>query len=147
MKRLAACLLCLAAALPAARADTLMAAKTCDLRTAMDDIALAAANHDYAFVKMQPLDSALVKRGFEDPGIRIVFIGNAQLHAQARAADPRLLELLPLRLTLVRKGDEVTVMSDNLAPWKQAIDAGPGRALLERIEADLAAILADFRSQ
>ncbi len=146
MKRLAAFLLGLALA-TGAWADTLMAAKTTDLRTALDDLALAAANHDYQFVKVQALDSALVKRGFEDPGVRIVFIGNADLVAQAQATDPRLLEFLPIRLTLVKRGDEVTVMSDNLTPWKQVIDQGPGRTLLDRIERDLAAILDDFRAQ
>lgn len=153
MTRRAACLAgLLAGALATALAtgawaDTLMAAKTCDLRTALDDLTLAAANHDYQLVKLQPLDHALVKRGFDDPGIRILFIGHAGIVAQAQAADPRLLELLPLRLTLVRKGDEITVMSDDLAPWKQAIGPGPGRDVLARIEADLAAILTDFRAQ
>jgi hypothetical protein len=146
VKRLAAFLLSLAL-VSGALADTIMAAKTTDLRGALDDLALAAANRDYQIVKVQPLDNALVKRGFANPGVRLVFIGNAQVVAQAGDADPRLLEFLPIRLTLVQRGTEVTVMSDDLTPWKQAIDQGPGRALLDRIEADLVAILADFRTQ
>jgi hypothetical protein len=70
-------------------ADPLMVSKPVDMRRAMDDVALAAANHDLVLVKVQPIDTALAKRGFENPHMRLLFIGSESAVRWAEAAEPR----------------------------------------------------------
>lgn len=137
--------LCLGAA-PAPGAP-LMVAKTVELRQAIDDLTLAAANHGMQLVKVQPIDTALVKRGFDNPHVRIVFIGSETAVRWAEAADPLLLNLLPLRLTLVQRDEQVVVMSDDLEPWKAQFPQGPARQVLHGWEVELAELLRDFASQ
>jgi len=48
-------------------ATPLMASKTVDMRQAMDDLTVAAMNHGMQLVKVQPIDTAMVKRGFDNP--------------------------------------------------------------------------------
>lgn len=105
MKRL---LLLLALTLPV-EAAPLSAGKTADMRQAMDDITVAAANHDLVLVKMQPIDTALAKRGFDNPHLRILFIGSESAVRWAEETEPRLLNLLPLRLTLIDRDGRITV--------------------------------------
>ncbi|HRH80310.1 MAG TPA: hypothetical protein PLW81_04630 [Thiobacillaceae bacterium] len=134
------------AALPALAAPQ-MAIKTADMRQAIDDLTLAAANHGMQLVKVQPIDKALVKRGFEDPHVRILFIGSETAVRWAEAADARLLNLLPLRLTLVQRGEQIVVMSDDLEPWKGQFPEGPAHRVLLGWEVELKEVLADFASQ
>lgn len=133
-------LLALAAAAPA---SPLTASKPATLQSALDDLSVALANHGYHLVKVQPIDQALVRRGFTDPGVRLAFVGKEELVRQAQAIDPALLNLLPLRLTLEQRDGHVRIRSDDLAPWREALPgAGP---VLRQWEEDLAAILADYR--
>lgn len=131
----------------AAQGAPLMVAKKADLRQATDDLTLAAANHGMQLVKVQPIDKALVKRGFEDPHVRILFIGSDTAVRWAEAADPLLLNLLPLRLTLVQRDEQVVVMSDDLEPWKKQFPDGPAQRVLLGWEVELREVLADFASQ
>lgn len=128
-------------------AAPLMAGKTVDMRQAMDDLTVAALNHGMQLVKVQPIDSAMVKRGFDNPHVRIAFIGSETAVRWAEAADPRLLNLLPLRLSLVQRGEQVVVMSDDLAPWKEEFKASPGLQLLQAWEVELGEVLRDFAGQ
>ena len=128
-------------------AAPLMASKTVEMRQAVDDLTVAAMNHGMQLVKVQPIDSALVKRGFDDPHVRIAFIGSETAVRWAEAADPRLLSLLPLRLSLVQRGDRIVVMSDDLEPWKMAFKGSPGLPLLLAWEVELRDVLLDFASQ
>lgn len=125
-------------------ATPLMASKTVDMRQAMDDLTVAAMNHGMQLVKVQPIDTAMVKRGFDNPHVRIAFIGSETAVRWAEAADPRLLNLLPLRLSLVQRGEQVVVMSDDLAPWKEAFKDSPGLKLLQAWEVELGEVLRDF---
>lgn len=125
-------------------AAPLMASKTVDMRQAMDDLTVAAMNHGMQLVKVQPIDTAMVKRGFDNPHVRIAFIGSETAVRWAEAADPRLLNLLPLRLSLVQRGEQVVVMSDDLAPWKEAFKDSPGLKLLQAWEVELGEVLRDF---
>ncbi len=129
------------------RAEPLSVSKKVDMRQALDDLALAAANHDLVLVKMQPIDTALAKRGFENPHIRILFIGSESAVRWAEAAEPRLLNLLPLRLTLHQKEDRMTVMSDDFALWLQAFPDAPAHLMIEAWQAELRATLDDFVRQ
>lgn len=130
-----------------AYAEPLTASKRVGMRQAVDDLTLAAANHDMVLVKMQPIDSALVKRGFDDPHIRILFIGSETAVRWAEAADPRLLNLLPLRFTLIQQGESVTVMTDDLAMWLREFPDDPGRTVLNAWLVELRLILEDFVGQ
>jgi uncharacterized protein (DUF302 family) len=127
-----------------AHAEPLTAAKTATLREAIDDLTLAALDQNYQLVKVQPIDSAMVKRGFADPGVIILFIGNPEQMRQAGEVDARLLTLLPLRLTLKRKGEEVEVSSDDLAPWAEQAASPESRKLVESWQTDLRVILDDY---
>lgn len=146
MKRLVVPLALLLLA-PCARAEPLTATKTVTMRQAVDDLTLAAANHDMVLVKVQPIDSALVKRGFEDPHVRILFIGSETAVRWAEAADPRLLNLLPLRLTLMARGDQLTVMTDDFEPWKREFTQDAARLLLNAWQVELKSMLEDFVRQ
>lgn len=128
-----------------AAASPVVASKAGNMQTALDDLSLALANHGYHLVKVQPLDHALVKRGFEDPGVRLVFIGKEAQVQQALAADPALLALLPMRLTMVQKEDQVIVSSDDLAPWQSRLPAESGT--LRAWQDDLSEMLKDFARQ
>ncbi len=130
-----------------ASAEPLMVSKNVDMRQALDDIALAAANHDLVLVKMQPIDHALEKRGFENPHIRILFIGSESAIRWAEAAEPRLLNLLPLRLTLMQRDDAMLVMSDDFAPWLQEFPEPPAHLMIEAWQAELKEMLRDFVGQ
>ncbi|MEW5786939.1 MAG: hypothetical protein AB1899_03695 [Pseudomonadota bacterium] len=127
-------------------AEPLSASKPATLRQAVDDLTLAAANRDLVLVKVQPIDSALVKRGFEDPHVRILFIGNETAVRWAEAADARLLNLLPLRLTLMEREGRVTVLSDDFAHWLGEFD-GEARAFLLAWQAELRLVLDDYERQ
>jgi uncharacterized protein (DUF302 family) len=128
-------------------AAPLIASKAVEMRQAMDDLTAAALNHDMQVVKVQPIDSALVKRGYEDPHVRIVFVGSETAVRWAEAADPRLLNLLPLRLSLVQRGERIVVVADDLEPWKQEFKDSPGLVLLQAIEEELKGVLTDFVKQ
>jgi hypothetical protein len=130
-----------------ALAAPLMVSKVVDMEGAMDDLTLAAMNHGMQLVKMQPIDSAMVKQGFDNPHVRIAFIGSEIAVRWAEAADPRLLNLLPLRLSLVQRGEQIVVMSDDLAPWKEEFKDTPGLKLLQAWEVELGEVLRDFAGQ
>lgn len=131
----------------AVRAEPLSATKGVSMRQAVDDLTLAAANHDLVLVKVQPIDSALVKRGFEDPHVRILFIGSETAVRWAEAADPRLLNLLPLRLTLIERDGRLTVLTDDFEPWLGEFPGGEANLLLKAWRAELRAMLEDFVRQ
>ena len=131
----------------AARAEPLIVSKTVDMRQALDDLTLAAANHELVLVKMQPIDTALAKRGFENPHIRILFIGSESAVRWAEAAEPRLLNLLPLRLTLIQREAQMTVMSDDFGPWLKEFPDAPAHLMIEAWQAELKAMLDDFVRQ
>lgn len=127
-----------------AYAEPLTASRPATLREAQDDITAAALNREYQLVKIQPVDSALVKRGFDDPGVSILFIGNPEQMRRASESDARLLTLLPLRLTLRHEGNMVKVSSDDLAPWVDEAANAEARQLVQTWQADLRAILDDY---
>lgn len=130
-----------------ARAEPLMVSKAVDMRQAMDDVVLAATNNDLVLVKVQPIDTALTKRGFDDPGLRILFIGSESAVRWAEATEPRLLNLLPLRLTLIRGENQVSLMSDDFEPWLQEFPDAPARLMIEAWRAELKVMLDDFLRQ
>lgn len=130
-----------------AQAEPLSVSKAVDMRQALDDIALAAANHELVMVKMQPIDTALAKRGFENPHIRILFIGSESAVRWAEAVEPRLLNLLPLRLTLIQREGRMTVMSDDFEPWLREFPEDPAHRMIEAWQAELKAMLDDFMRQ
>jgi hypothetical protein len=130
-----------------AHAEPISVSKRVSMAQAIDDLALALANHDMVPVKMQPIDKALVKQGFDDPHLRILFIGSETAVRWAEAAEPRLLNLLPLRLTLIQRGESLTVMTDDFAPWERAIPDDPGRSMLKAWQIELKAMLEDFVRQ
>ena len=112
------------------------------MQSALDDLSLALIDHGYQLVKVQPIDHALVKRGYADPGIRIAFVGKEEQVQQALATDPALLNLLPLRLTMEKDADGIRISSDDLAQWRERMpSAGP---VLQKWEDELAAILSDY---
>ena len=129
------------------QAEPLMVSKAVDMRQAMDDIALAAANHDLVLVKMQPIDHALEKRGFENPHIRILFIGSESAVRWAEAAEPRLLNLLPLRLTLMQREGRMQVISDDFELWLKEFPDSPAHRMIEAWQAEMKAMLDDFVTQ
>jgi len=144
LKRIA--LLSALAAFPAL-AEPISVSKTVDMRQAMDDIALAAANHDLVLVKMQPIDTALTKRGFENPHLRILFIGSESAVRWAEEAEPRLLNLLPLRLTLIQREERISVMSDDFDLWLKEFPDPPAHLMVKAWRAELKAMLDDFVRQ
>lgn len=144
MKRLPL-LIILAVASVHTAAAPLSASRDGNLQSALDGLSVALLNHGYTLVKVQPVDQALVKRGFADPGIRLAFVGKEAQVRQALATDPALLNLLPLRLTLEHEDGRVRVSSDDLAAWRKAGTAGG--AVLQQWEDELGAILADYAGQ
>lgn len=137
-------LLLLTAWLGSAQAAPLIVSKTVDAKQAFDDLTIAAANHGYVMVKMQPIDSALAKRGYDNPHVRLFFIGNPQAVQEAESQAPLLLQLLPLRVMMILRKDEITLMSDDFEPWRRFYSDTWSRALLNRWEAEVAAIFNDF---
>jgi uncharacterized protein (DUF302 family) len=128
-----------------AEASPVTAIKAGNMQTALDDLTLALIDHGYQLVKVQPIDHALVKRGYADPGIQLAFVGKEEQVRQALAADPALLNLLPLRLTLEKEADGIRISSDDLAQWRERMpSAGP---VLQKWEDELASVLADYRGQ
>lgn len=145
MKTLCIPLLCLAATV--AQAAPLTASKPAGMRQAVEDITLAAANHGMVLVKDQPIDTALEKRGFGNPHVRVLFIGSETAVRWAEAADPRLLNLLPLRLTLVERDGMVTVMTDDFQPWLRDFPEEPAQRLLRAWQVELGEVLDDYAWQ
>ncbi len=127
-----------------AHAAPLTAARTMDLPVAIDEVTAAAQNSGYQVVKVQPIDLALVKRGYPDPGIRILFIGKATTMDQAMKINPKLLSVLPLRLTLIVEGGETLVSSDDLETWKEMFPDPETAQLIDTWQRDLKIILGDF---
>lgn len=126
------------------QADPVSASRQAMFTEAIDAITQAALNQDYQLVKVQEVDRALVKRGFDDPGVRILFIGNPEQMRRAIELDTQLLALLPLRLTLRREGEAVEVSSDDLTPWAERSTSPASRQLVESWQADLRVMLDDF---
>ena len=129
------------------RAEPLTVSKYVDMRQALDDITLAATNHELVLVKMQPIDHALEKRGFENPHIRILFIGSESAVRWAEVAEPKLLNLLPLRLTLFQKDGHMTVISDDFVPWLREFPDAPAHLMIEAWQEELRSTLEDFLKQ
>lgn len=143
-RKVFAALAALASLTGAAQADPLIVSRVIEARQALDALTAAALNQGYQLVKVQPIDSAMTKRGLDNPHVRLLFVGNKDIIDAAQASAPDLLQLLPLRLTLVIRRDEVAVMSDDFAPWKAQFGQPAAQALLTRMEADVRAILAEF---
>lgn len=114
------------------------------MRDAVDRITIAAENNDYHLVKVQAIDTALVKRGYEDPGVRLLFFGKASAVEQAEKDYPPLLSMLPLKLVLVVRGKEIVVISDDLDAWKEMFPDPAAHRLIEMWRNDLDQILKDF---
>ena len=130
-----------------AHAAPLTASRDVDLTAAIDDVTTAAEASGYQVVKVQPIDQALVKRGYPDPGVRILFIGKSSTIDQAMKLDPRLLSVLPLRLTLIVQGQNTLVSSDDLDMWKDMFPDPETARLVDSWQRDLAAILSDFSAR
>ncbi len=146
MKRLAGAL-ALLAGITLAHAAPQSATRTTDMRDAVDRITIAAENSDYHLVKVQAIDTALVKRGYEDPGVRILFFGKAAAMEQAEKAYPPLLSMLPIKLVLVVRGSEIVVISDDLDAWKEMFPDPAAHRLIEMWRKDIAQMLKDFAAQ
>lgn len=144
MKPILGLLTVIALGMGCAQAAPISATKKVILPEAINDLTQAALNQDYRLVKVQEVDRALVKRGFEDPGVRILFIGHPEQMQRALEVDVQLLALLPLRLTLKREGEEVEVSSDDLAPWVEQNTNPASRKLVESWQADLRMMLEDY---
>jgi uncharacterized protein (DUF302 family) len=144
MKRIALAL-ALIAAFAQATASPVSSSKSGNMQTALDDLSLALLDHGYTLVKVQPVDQALVKRGFADPGIRLVFVGKEEHVRQALAEDPALLNLLPLRLTLESDNGRVRISSDDLAIWRE--NRPSSSPVLQQWEDELTAILSDYAAK
>ena len=127
-----------------AHAAPLTATQTMELPDAIDAVSAAAQNIGYQVVKVQPVDQALIKRGYPNPGIRILFISDASTMAQAMKTDPRLLSVLPLRLTLIVEGKQTLVSSDDLEMWKEMFPDPETARLVDNWQRDLNRILSDF---
>jgi uncharacterized protein (DUF302 family) len=127
-----------------APATPLTAARATDLADAVDGLTVAANNSGYQLVKVQPVDHALVKRGYPDPGIRILFIGKSSAMDQAMKTNPGLLNALPLRLTLIVGDGKIVVNSDDLEIWKEMFPDPESGRLIEAWQRDLKLILGDF---
>lgn len=125
-------------------AEPLTADKPTDLRSALDDLTWAATNHGYQLVKVQPIDNALIKRGYDNPHVRVAFIGRADQVDLAMSTSPELLNLLPLRLILVERDGSVRIESDNLAAWE--VLSPRSRELIEAWQDDLRRILEDYKN-
>jgi uncharacterized protein (DUF302 family) len=143
MKKLACALLVLLAGAPA-QAAPLTASRTMNLPDAIDAVTAAAQDSGYQVVKVQPIDQALVKRGYPDPGMRILFIGDASTMDQAMKINPRLLSVLPLRLSLIVEGQKTSVSSDDLDMWKEMFPDPETARLIDTWQHDLKTILGDF---
>lgn len=143
MMKLACVFLVLVCGTPA-HASPLTATLKTDLPGAIDGLTAAVQNSGYQLVKVQPIDQALVKRGYPDPGVRILFIGKSSAMDQAMRTNPRLLSMLPLRLTLIVEGEGVVVSSDDLEMWKEMFPGPATASLIESWQRDLKLILGDF---
>lgn len=143
--KVAGWLLCLLTlSLGSVQAAPLIASKRTDARAAFDDLTIAAANHGYTIVKLQPVDHALTKRGFENPHVRLFFIGKAEAVREAEEKAPLLMQMLPLRIVMILRKDEITLMSDDFEYWRQFFSDTWSRPLLSQWEEDMRAILADY---
>jgi len=128
-----------------AHAAPLTASVAAALPDAIDGLTAAAQNSGYQLVKVQPIDQALIKRGYPDPGVRILFIGNSAAVERAMKTNPKLLSVLPLRLTLIVESGGIVVASDDLDMWKEMFPADHEAArLIENWQRDLGTILGDF---
>lgn len=145
MKLACACLVLFGVA--PAHAAPLTATMETGLPDAIDGLTVAAQNNGYELVKVQPIDQALIKRGYPDPGVRILFIGKPSAMEQAMKINPRLLSVLPLRLTLIVKGGVVTVNSDDLEGWKEMFPSPETARLVEGWQRDLKIILGDYSAR
>lgn len=125
-------------------ADPQLASRITTMPDAIDRISIAAENNDYHLLKVQPIDTALVKRGFENPHVRIVFIGQSAAQDQVIMTNPKLLGVLPLRLSLIEVGDRITVSSDDLELWKAMFPDPESVELIEKWQRDLKVMLSDF---
>ena len=143
MRRLV-CILMVLACTPFAYSAPVTASRTADMRDAIDRITNAAENYDYHLVKVQAIDAALVKRGFADPGVLILFIGKAAAMAKAEKEYPPLLAMLPLKLAMIVRGPEIVVTSDDLDQWKEMFPDPQAHRLIESWQKDLMQILQDF---
>jgi len=143
MKRLA-CAMVMLAGVTLAHAAPQSASRTADMRDAVDRITNAAENSDYQLVKVQAIDTALVKRGYEDPGVRILFLGKASAMEQAEKEYPPLLSMLPIKLVLVVRGTEIVVISDDLDAWKEMFPEPAAHRLIEMWRLAIEQMLKDF---
>lgn len=126
-------------------AAPLTATKATDMEGALVDLSLAVTNHGYQLVKVQKIDTALVKLGYDDPGVRVAFVGRADQVARALKDEPALLNLQPMRIVLSRDRDTIRLSTDDFDAWLQAVP--DSRPVIESWRQDLAAILADFLEQ
>jgi hypothetical protein len=146
MKQLA-CAMVLLAGTSLAYAAPQSVSRTADMRDAVDRITVAAENSDYHLVKVQAIDTALVKRGYEDPGVRILFFGKAAAVEQAEKEYPPLLSMLPIKLVLVVRGSDIVVISDDLDAWKDMFPEPAAHRLIEMWRQDIEQILKDFAAR
>jgi len=63
---------------------------------------------------------------------------------QAMKINPKLLSVLPLRLTLIVEGKDTLVSSDDLEMWKEMFPDPETAQLVDTWQRDLKIILGDF---
>lgn len=143
MRRLGSTLVLLTS-LSITQAAPLSASRTTDMQDAVDRISIAAENSDYHLVKVQAVDTPLVERGYENPGVRILFVGKASAIEQAEQDYPPLLSMLPLKLVLVVRGKDIVAISDDLDSWNEMFPEPAAHRLIAIWRKDLERMLKDF---
>ena len=86
-----------------------------NIEQASELLTQALSNHNYTFVRQQPIDSRLVPAGLETRSVRIIYFCNFDLMSRALALDTRTAEFLPCRVTLLETGKGVELMAVNPA--------------------------------
>ncbi len=83
------------------------------LKETVENVKRAAVGKNFRIIRVQTLDAGLVPEGREDQNRIIVYFCNFNFLNDALAIDPRVGMFLPCRVTVVKTGETVKIISIN----------------------------------
>ena len=139
-------LYCLVSSQVYANEKFLMAKRHGDYTSALDSLTIAIADHNYALIKIQPVDKGLRLHGYKTGNYKVVFFGNGKQFDRLVAAHPEASVMLPLKIMLYQQGNTIVASAPDMQMWK-GIFGSDSTPIIEGWRRDMQRILQDFASQ
>lgn len=144
-KSVAAIVLGVLLAAPAAAADLLMARVNRLFPEAMTLLQSAISSRGYTVTRLQQVNENLERRDFKSDMYRVVYFGKHDEVARATARNPELIPFLPLNITIFAEEDETILVASHPQTLREFFPDPVLAPLFDRWEKDMIDIMDELR--